>query len=286
MGEHSASDREGVGSNPTSGPPSANPGYAAFQMAKALTTAGEHPDAEARSRARLKADRWVSVLTQILDGSLRVGSRTPLENVPAWATLEVVTGGFATGNLLAAGSLREHERALASKLGFDPDGEIRLWLNQHFLGDEGVSELLDRLNNRTYDIAIPEEGALLVVAWLIGNGHVETARELLDQLAPFFARLRFYPEPTERPQRFGSRVFIQNVCATISNLRAIAPNQAIAMQTETIEVWTPLYDELISLFLETVDGPPPNLALGADGESASGEREVSYQRRLAMLQIP
>jgi hypothetical protein len=52
MAERSASDREGVGSTPTSGPLAANPGYAAAQLAKALTTANEHQDAETRERAQ------------------------------------------------------------------------------------------------------------------------------------------------------------------------------------------------------------------------------------------
>ena len=114
MAEHSASDREGVGSTPTSGSHAANPGYAAFQIAKALSTAEQHPDAESRERASARVGKWVKVFTQMLDGSLRVGSRTPVENVPPWTTLEVLTGGFATGNLAAGGPLREHELALAS----------------------------------------------------------------------------------------------------------------------------------------------------------------------------
>ncbi len=266
MGERSASDREGVGSTPTSGPHTASPGYAAFQLAKALTTAEQHEDADTRERAKRKAEKWGSVFTQMLDGSLQVGSRTPLENVPTWATLEVVTGGFATGALLAGGPLRDHERALASKYGLAVEAEDRLPINRFFLSDEGLSELVERLNRGTYEVNVPEEGTLLVVAWLIKNGYSEKARELLDSLAPFFPKLRFYPEPVERPRRFGSRVFIQDVNATVKNLRAIRPNQAIAVQKEAIEVWTPLYDELVGMFLETVEGPAPNLALGPDGK--------------------
>jgi hypothetical protein len=265
MAERSASDREGVGSTPTSGPHTANPGYAAFQLAKALATAGEHEDPDTRERAKQKALKWASVFTQMLDGSLRVGSRAPLGNVPAWATLEVVTGGFTTGALLAEGPLRNHELAIAAKQGLVTDIENRLPLNRYFLSDVGVSELCERLDQGTYEVGVPEEGALLVAAWLLDKGHAEEARELLDELAPFFSRLRFYPEPTERPLRFGSRVFIQDVDATIKNLQAIRANQSIVTQKEAIEVWTPLYDELVSLFLETVEGPPPDLAKGPDG---------------------
>lgn len=266
MGERSASDREGVGSTPTSGPHAANPGYAVFQLAKALTTAGQHGDADTRERAKSKAEKWAGVFTQMLDGSLRTGSRTPMDNVPSWATLEVVTGGFATGTLLAGGPLREHERSLAAKQSLNVNAENRLALNRYFLSETGLNELLERLNQGTYDVTVPEEGALLAVAWLIDHGHGEMARELLDRLAPFFSRLRFYPEPTERPQRFGSRVYLQDVNATVESLRAIQPNQAIMAQKEAIEVWTPFYDELIGLFLDTVEGTPPNLALGPYGK--------------------
>ncbi len=266
MAERSASDREGVGSSPTSGPHSANPGYSVFQLAKALTTAEEHDDAATRERAKRKADKWVRVFTQMMDGSLHVGSRIPLQDVPTWVTLEVVTGGFATGSLLAGGALLDHERALASKHGLSVSGEDRLALNRYFLSEEGLEELQSRLQDGTYEVSIPEEGALLVVAWLIKNGHGEKARQLLDEIGPLFSRLRFYPQATERPQRFGSQVFVQDVTATIRSLRSIRPNQSISTQNEAIDVWTPLYDELVGLFLETVDGPPPGLARGSDGE--------------------
>lgn len=125
--------------------------------------------------------------------------------------------------------------------------------------------LLTELREGTYEIVVPEEGALLVVAWLTHNGNFDEARELLNHIAPLFSRLRFYPQPSERQQRFASRVFLQDVDTTLKSLRAIQPNQAIAAQKEAIEVWTPLYDELIGLFLETVDGPLPSLAVGPDG---------------------
>ncbi len=267
MGERSASDREGVGSTPTSGPQLANPGYAAFQLARALTTAQQHEDPATRERARHRADTWFNVFTQMLQGQLQVGSRTPLDKVPSWVTLEVVTGGFATGTLLAGGELLEHEREIAAKHSLTIDANDRVALNGYFLTDEGFSELRKRLHQGTYDISVPEEAALLVVTWLTDNDHCDEARELLSQLAPFFGRLRFYPQPTERPQRFGSKVFIQNVNATIESLHKVRPNPSIAAQKEAIEVWTPLYDELVGLFLETVEGPPPNLAVGPDGKA-------------------
>ena len=269
MVERSAADREGVGSTPTSGPHTANPSYAAAQLAKALRTAEQHADADTRERAQQKAQKWAAVFSQMLAGSLQVGSRTPVASVPACGTLEVVTGGFATGELLAGGPLRDHERSLIASHALEADADDRLALNRYFLSEAGLAELTERLERGTYAIDVPEEGALLVVAWLIRGGHRQQARELLDQLAPFMSRLRFYPAPSEHPQRLSSRVFVQDVNTTIDSLRAITPNRAIATQREAIEIWTPLYEELVALFLETVEGTPPQLATGPDGKTRS-----------------
>src|SRR5262245_2678040 len=93
-------------------PVGVNPCYAALQIAKALTTSEEHDDAATRDRAKEKITQWKTVLLNIVSGSVDYGSRTPVEGVPGWATLEVVTGGFATGNLLAGGSLHAQEQKL------------------------------------------------------------------------------------------------------------------------------------------------------------------------------
>lgn len=267
MAERSAADRESVGSNPTSGSHSANPGYAAGQLAKALATAEHHEDPATRARARKKAEKWSAVFEQILDGSLHVGSRTPVSNTPAWATLEVVTGGFATGALLAGGPLLDHERNLAASKNLKTDDDDRLSLNRYFLTDDGLRELSAWLADATYEIDVPEEAALLVVAWLANNGHTESARDLLDEIGPFLSRLRFYPQFVEHPRKFGSRVFIQDVKDTIASLQAIQPNAAICTQQEAIEVWTPLYDDIVALFLETVEGPAPDLVRDDSGKA-------------------
>src|SRR4051794_12372494 len=86
-----------------------NPGYASFQLAKALATQAAHADTATRDRAGKKAEKWVDVLRGIFGGWLTVGSRTPVQGAPAWATLEVVTGGFATGGLSAGGPILPHE---------------------------------------------------------------------------------------------------------------------------------------------------------------------------------
>ncbi len=248
-----------------------NPGYALFQIAKALTTSEQHEDEATRERARQKISKWITVFRGILSGRLDVGSRTPVEGVPGWATMEVVTGGFATGELLAGGPLLDHERTLLSKLSQASDSEARHVLNRYHLTDDGLAHLQEQLGSGCYDVTVPEEGALLVIAWLTQNGHVEKARSLLDKLGPYFPKLRFYPVPAERPRRFGSRVFLRDVGSTIDDLRNIRPNQHILAQKEAIEIWTPLYDQAVQLFLETVEGELPNLLRDKDGQKVPAQ---------------
>lgn len=187
-----------------------NPGYAAHQIAKALTASKEHHDPEVRKRAEEKIAKWSTVLSNILTDSVDYGSRTPTRETPSWATLEVITGGFATGKLLAEDPIQDHERKLLENLPNFSDGKERHALNTHFLSEEGLNDLRERLGTGCYDISVPEEGALLVVAWLVEKGYPNEARELIDELSPFFSRLRFYPVPLKHQRRFGSRVHLKD----------------------------------------------------------------------------
>jgi hypothetical protein len=76
-------------------------GYAYGQLERALRTAASATDGATRARARAKAGRWQDVLTGMADGTLRIGSRTPVADTAAWVTLEVAHGGFATDRYLA-----------------------------------------------------------------------------------------------------------------------------------------------------------------------------------------
>jgi hypothetical protein len=233
-------------------PVSVNPGYAAFQIAKALTSSEQHEDPATRQRAKEKISRWETVLKNILTGAVQYGARMPVEGIPGWATLEAITGGFATGKLLAGGSLQEHETKLLEQIPATPEGEERRALNARFLTEAGLNELIGRLYSGCYDVALPEEGALLVTAWLVENGHLDDARQLLDDLSPWFPRLRFYPIPLEQPRRFGSRIHLQDVGKTIADLHAIKPNTRVLAQKQAVRVWLPLHDRIVALFLETV----------------------------------
>jgi hypothetical protein len=243
-----------------------NAGYPVFQIAKALRTSEEHDDPETRRRAKSKISKWAKVLRGMISGGVQVGSRTPVKDVPGWATLEVVTGGFATGRLLAGGPLLDHERKLLAGLAEVSDSDARRVLNGYFVTDKGLADLQERLRSGKFDIMVPEEGALLVVAWLVENGYVDQSRSLLDRLVPYLPQLRFYPVPTERSHRSDGRVFLQDSGKTIEDLSKIKPKQSILAQKEAIQTWIPLYDQAVRLFLETVVGDPPSLLRDADGK--------------------
>ncbi len=271
MAENQDSRKEAVGK------PAVGRGYPLFQLSKALTAAAQHPDPETRQRAQQRAESWAQVFEQLVNGSLAAGSRTPLAGVPAWVTLKVLTGGFATGELLAAGPLEPREWSLLEKLPSVSTENARLVLNSYFLTDTGLAELQGQLESGLYEVSLPEEGALLVVAWLARNGQIEVARQLLETLGPWFWQLRFYPLPSQVARQSGTRVCVQTVGETISSLKRIGPNWNLLVQKETVCVWLPLYDQMVQLFLETVTGELPSLHCDADGNwerSPSGKFPV------------
>lgn len=74
--------------------------YPKYHPAKALQAQGSSAgNAQAVLRAQGRVDRWRAVLVGMFDGSLDIGDRQPIAGMPPWITLEVVTGGFATGRL-------------------------------------------------------------------------------------------------------------------------------------------------------------------------------------------
>lgn len=251
---------------------SVNPDYAANQLAKALLASEQTADAELAERAASRVTQWQAILSNLLSGAAHYGSRTPIPDTPAWATLEVATGGFATGRLLAGGPLEVYETKLMERLSIPETDEARLRLNAYFLTEQGMGELMSRLDDRRYSIRYPEEGALLAIAWMCREGHAEMARDIVSTISPFFATLRFYPVPDFRAHRFDAGVHVQDVATTREQLRLIAPNAAILAQRNAAESWSPLHDRLLALFAETMtddDWPcqvcPPDWAGRASG---------------------
>ena len=228
-------------------------GYILTQLAQRLMTQQNHSDPEVAERARRRAEQWQRLLEAMKLGQLEFGSRTPVADLPAWVTLEVLSGGFASGGALAAGPLQPHEQQALERLGLSG----RLELNGHFLSASGMEELRELLASGRYHVEQPEEGAWLVLAWLELHGHLEQAEELLDALLPFADRLRFYPVPRDDSPTLDGMVQLQTVAEMRNRLSQQAANPRILAQKETVEVWLPLYDEMLELFQQTVvDGWP------------------------------
>ena len=256
----------------------ANPYYAIGQLLKAAQTQTTHPDAATRARAAEKIQQWQQVFTQMLDGSLRVGSRTPLRDTPAWVTLEVAAGGFATGHLLAGGALQAHEQELLELLDLSTHPQPRLALNHYFLSEAGFNQLLTWLENGKYHIAAPEEGALLVVACLVQLGLIEQAAALVETLTPFFEQLRFYPQPTNTARYVHSLVHLQTVAECIDSLQDIQTNPRVLAQREAVNVWLPFYDRVVALMLETVVNDQPCQAISKDWLARAQATLNDYER--------
>jgi hypothetical protein len=259
--EHRADEPDATGS-------SANPGYALGQLARALATSQDHPDAPTRERAERRVSDWLRVFGGMLSGALRVGSRTPVKGTPAWATPRIVQGGFATGDLLAGGPLQPHEEDLLGTLPEDQQKKGRAALNAYYLTEQGLGELTEMLQTGRYRVRVPEEGALLAVAWLAQNGRADDARRVLDEIGPHFASLRFYPVPSPEPPPDDERVRLLDVGDVVRTLEATRTPEEILTQTEALTVWLPFADRLVALFAETVaDDLPRLVSQEADGTS-------------------
>ncbi|WP_328456855.1 hypothetical protein [Amycolatopsis sp. NBC_00438] len=232
-------------------------GYAYGQLERALRTAASAKDGATRARARAKAGRWQDVLTGITDGTLRIGSRTPVADTPAWVTLEVAHGGFATGRYVAEVPLHPAEAALPAA---GPGTTDRERLNLWHLTDAGLASLRSALATETYRVEVPEDAALPVVAWLLDHGHAEAALDLVAELRPLLHRLRLAPVPGATPRPAGALVRLSTVGEVRETLRAATTTPAIAAMLETLKVWHPLFDRLVALWCDTVDGDLPRLA--------------------------
>ena len=238
--------------------PRVNPGYALGQLERALRSTGE--------TAADKVRQWQRVLTGMFEGTLSHGSRTPVAGTPTWVTLEVAHGGFATGDLEAAGPLQAHESEKLCLIDSSAGVTDRAALNAYYLSDAGRTELRKGLASGRYRVRVPEEAALLAITWLIDHGESERVEDVLDEISPFFDRLRFYPVPADRPSPSGDGVYVRPASGVVAALRSKRPKQSVEAMKEAIQVWTPLYDRAVELFVETVEGDLPRLATSETGD--------------------
>ncbi|MED7666440.1 hypothetical protein GXB78_04330 [Pseudomonas moraviensis subsp. stanleyae] len=222
-------------------------GYAAFQLSRAFAASGLDNDGQTSKRI----ERWRNVIRHISEGSASYGSRTPFADIPEWVTLEVATGGFATGQYMAGGALTEYERQLAASIPGIRPGFERLDLNTWHLTEEGIEVLQTKLVSSDYRVDVPEEAALLTVAWLIGQQRTESAWDLVEAIAPFFEQLRFFPMASDGLPLSAGQVQV----FTVGDVRTVLSNRPahtrVAVQKHVVETRLPLYDSAVPLFLLT-----------------------------------
>lgn len=238
--------------------------YALGHLADAFATATTHSDTATRERAEARVRQWVEVLRGMSDGTLRIGSRTPVADLPAWVTPEVVRGGFATGRASAGGPLLPHETD-------------RLTDFARALTPEGQAELCTLLDSGEYRADLPEEAALLVPAWLVRQEDFDAAEALLGEIGPFADRLRFLPTPD--PTKPNGLLWRQTVGDASATLARRAPNPRVAAMNEALTVWNPFADELLELWLDSYE----DIRIGARIDAAWRARAEALVARYAEL---
>jgi hypothetical protein len=247
----------------------ASPLYAMGQLRRAIDSMQAAQSRGDRARLKAKAALWRAVLDGMASGTLSAGSRTPVSGAPAWVTLEVAHGGFAAGKFMAETPLRAEEQIIVNRLGDDVIGSNgRERLNLWFLTDPGQAELRRALADRTYRVEVPEDAGLLVVAWLLDHGHYEAALDLVSELRPWMHLLRFTALAGEAGPSPEAVVHVQTAGQAASALRTRQPRPEIAVMVETLRVWQPLFDRLLALWCDTVDGELPRLEARQPGGQA------------------
>jgi len=253
--------------------------YPESLLAQAFVTALTHEDAGTRHGAEVRGQRWREVLAAMAAGRVTVGSRTPVTGFPAWVTPEVMRGGFSTGTVSAGGPLRAHETEAARSFGVPTE---RRALFAHCLTEPGLARMWALLDSGGYEIDVPEEAALLTVAWLVRHGENGAAADLVAELAPFADRLRFLPRPADAPAPdAGTAVHRRTVSDAVGTLARRRPHRAVEAQREALAVWQPFGDELLVHWLRTArEGQVLEVAPDA-GWLARGEVLLGRYRALA-----
>lgn len=236
-------------------------GYALGQLSKAFLTATTDENPDVRRRADRRAQRWVQALEQMADGRVDVGTRAPVRGLPTWVTLEVLRGGFATGSAMANVPLEAEETALAQRLGIPA---ARRMIFGYFLTEEGLADLYGLLDSGAYRVEIPEDAALLTMAWLVRAGDRVAALDLLEAISPYAGMLRLAPKAAHTSITPPDHVFRITAGEAADALRSRQPNPRVEAQREALAVWNPFSDRVLSLWLRRCH----NGRLSVDGDAA------------------
>lgn len=243
--------------------------YAHWQLSKALSAASS-PDPELAQRAQKRVAQWTQVINGMGSGSLSIGARVPT-SYPAWVSLQVANGGFATGSAVAEGPLSNDERTLAAKLKLDVTNAqaAREGLFVYFLSEDGQARLLSALDNGGYRVDIPEDAALLCVAYLARLGDGAAALEVVERIKPYAGKLRFMPRLGGAGALPLGYVWRYDAARAKEVLATRPRHPRIEAQRDALAIWTPFGDKALALFADYV----------AAGASAS-ERWVEHANKL------
>lgn len=221
--------------------------YPAVQWAKALR-ASEDADPAVRARAGERVRRWEQVIQAMADGTVSVGDRAPVATLPAWVTLQVVHGGFATGRAMAETAPDIAERLTAKRAGVPA---TRAALFGHYLTEPGLAELRALIGSGHYRLEAPEGAALPVVAWLLEHGNAEAAARLVEEIIPLAPRLRFTPKPQRVVTPIDPSLVYRETAAQVRDaLAGRRPNLRVEAMREALTVWHPFGDELLAWWLD------------------------------------
>ena len=196
--------------------------YPAGQLAQAFFTARTHEDPATRERAEQRAAHWSAVLAGMRSGNLTIGSRTPVDDLPAWVTPQVIRGGFVTGQAMAGGQLAPHEVALADRVGI---AASRSALFAWHLGQSGQRELWHLLDTGAYRVELPEHAALLTVAWLLRAGDRAAALGLVDAISRYADQLSFAPIPGPADDRDPAAVWREPAGCVVAGALKLRPGE-------------------------------------------------------------
>lgn len=215
--------------------------------------ASVHEDRKTRRGADRRAQSWARLLKGMTHGEVARGSLTSIKALPGWVTLEIErpktelwTTTQQTGKTIAGGPLEadEIERALA--LGIRPN---RAEVFASYLTGTGLRELYELLDQGSYRVHRPEEAALLVIAWLLREKDRTNALDILEQITPYAARLRFMPRVASARYLPPGVVARHTTGDIIAFLDGIGTSERIETQREALCVWLPLRDEFLALWL-------------------------------------
>ena len=224
--------------------------YVGNQLQKAYKAKDESRCADETEKADKRIRQWQDVLSGILTGSLKIGSRKPTA-YPIWVTPEIARGGFATGKALAATAMiSQDEKHVISVLGSEPTRES-LFFN--LLSDEGLAWIRMLLASRKYKIELPEDSALFVIAWLHGKEREKEAISIIEEIAHYGAEFHFTPK-----RMMESLIQTENVYRLSANevrekLLSCKKNLEIERQREAHQIWIPYLDKLVFHWLALLD---------------------------------